>query len=305
VRAPRLLTALAVPVLLLTAACDADDDGDAPEATAEEPEELDEDELEEQMAAEQEQLRERPTAEVDLLDAGDDPRAPLRLALAEGDELATTLTISSEQTVEGVQDERAPVAQTVEVAFTVSEVDDGLATVDFEFTGASTEGLPEGQPDQDEQLVGLTGSMALDERARVVAATSTAQGLDQVLLPFPEEQVGPGARWQVVTDRDPELPVAETLTVELIAFEGDEYEISVRVASEELEEPVEQEGAPGQRVTVEELVVSGEGEIRGSLSDVFPTAARLVNETMAVLDLGEELGGEQTQRTRSEITVVR
>jgi hypothetical protein len=305
VRAPRLLTALAVPVLLLTACGDAGDDGDGPGATDEQPEELDADELEEQMAAEQEELSERPPAEVDLLDAGDEPLAPLRLTLAEGDELATTLTITSEQLVEGVQEEGAPISQTVEVAFTVSEVDDGLATVDFEFTDASTEGLPEGQPDQDEQLVGLRGRMVLDERARLVAATPTARGLDEVLIPFPEEEVGPGATWEVVTERNPELPVGETLSVELVAFEGDEYEVRVSTASEELDEPVEQESAPGQRVTVEELVLSGEGEVRGSLAEVFPTTATLENETMAVLDLGPEMGGEQTQRTRSEITVGR
>jgi hypothetical protein len=302
-RVPRLLPALALPVLLLAACGDADDTDADPEPTGEQPEELDEAELEEEMAAEQEELGELPTADVELLDAGDDPQGPLRLSLSEGDEMTTTLTISSEQSLEGMDDGRSPLVQTVEVALTVSEVEDGLATVEFEFTDASTEGLPEGQPDQGEQLVGLQGRMVLDERARVVAATPTAQGLDEILIPFPEEEVGPGARWEVVTERTPDLPVGETLSVALVAFDDDEYEVAVSIASEELEEPVQQEGAPGQQMTVEELALSGEGEVRGSLTDIFPTTATLVSETMAVLDLGEEMGGQQTQRTRSQITL--
>jgi hypothetical protein len=301
VRAHRLLAALAVPVLLLAACGDADEAGD--DVGDEEPEELDEDELselEEGMPGEDE-LSEVPAAEVTLLDAGDDPRSPLRLSLEEGDEMAVTMTITSEQSAEGVDDEQAPISQTVDLDLAVAEVDDGQAVVEFEFSDASIGGLPEGQPDQSEQLVGLTGQMVLDERARVTAATQTAQGLDEVLIPFPEEDVGPGATWEVVTESTAEFPVTETLSVELVAIDGEAYELALEVASDELEEPVDQEGLQGQPMTIEDLVVEGEGEVRGSLSDIFPTTASLVSEQSVVLDLGEEAGGEQSQQTLSEL----
>jgi hypothetical protein len=303
VRAPRLLSALAVPVLLLAACGDADEAGD--DVGDEQPEELDDEEaseLEEGMPGEDE-LSDVPVAQVTLLDAGDDPQAPLRLSLEEGDEMAVTMSISSEQSAERVDDEQAPISQTIDLDLVVSEVADGRAVVDFEFTDASIGGLPEGQPDQSEQLVGLTGQMVLDERARVTAATQTAQGLDEVLIPFPEEDVGPGATWEVVTESTPEFPVTETLSVELVAFDGEAYELALEVASDELEEPVEQEGLQGQPMTIEDLVVAGEGEVRGALTDLFPTAASLVSEQSVVLDLGEEAGGQQSQQTRSELTL--
>jgi hypothetical protein len=141
----------------------------------------------------------------------------------------------------------------------------------------------------------------LDERARVTAATQTAQGLDEVLIPFPEEEVGPGATWEIVTESTAEFPVDETLSVELVAFDGETYELALEVSSEELGEPVDQEDLQGQQMTIEDLIVAGEGEVRGSLTDLFPTAASLVSEQSVVLDLGEEAGGEQSQQTLSEL----
>jgi hypothetical protein len=307
VRVGRLLPALAVPVLMLAACGDADDDSPEPadEQPEDVPEDLDDDEmaeLEDEMAAGEDELTDVPPPEVALLDAGDDPQAPMRLSLDEGDEMDTTLSITSEQAAEGMEDQ-PPISQTIDLTLTVSELADGQATVDFEFTDASAEGMPEGQPDQSEQLIGLEGQMVLDDRSRVVAATQTAQGLDEVLIPFPEEEVGPGARWEVVTESTPEFPVTETLTVELVEFDGQQYQLDVTVASEELEEPVEQEGMPGQEMTIRDLTIAGEGEVQGALTDIFPTTASLVNETTAVIDLGEEMGGEQTQETRSELTV--
>jgi hypothetical protein len=300
-RARRLLPVVAIPVLLLAGCGDADDG----EATDEQPEELDADELEEleEGMPGEDELRDVPPAEVTLLDPGADPESQLRLSLEEGDEMAVTMSITSEQTADGMEGEQAPISQTIDLDLTVSEVADGRATVDFEFSDASIDGLPEGQPDQSEQLVGLTGQMVLDERARVTAATQTAQGLDEVLIPFPEEEVGPGAAWEVVTESTPEFPVTETLSVELVAFDGETYELALEVASEELEEPVEQEGLQGQPMTIEDLAVTGDGEVRGALTSIFPTTASLVSEQSVVLDLGEDGGGEQSQQTRSELTL--
>jgi hypothetical protein len=307
VRTRRGIAAFVAPVLLL-AAC-ADD---------EEPEEADAEEAAgPQQGEEVDDLEEdRTTAaaidppEVALLDAGDEPRRALRLDLEEGTEVSATLQFEEEVLTEDDGTPQPPQAGQVELRLTVTEVDEGETTIAFSYDAVAMDG----QDGAGNPLEGVEGEMVLDERSRLIATTQSAQGLDQLPIALPEEEVGEGAVWEVRVEGIFDLPASQIMTVELTALEDDEYELALDAATEGPGEPTPMPGAsmePGAELMLEDLQRTSTGQQRASLTTPFPLTSALTTETVLVISLADEaaeegeqmpdLAEEQTQHFREQI----
>jgi hypothetical protein len=295
----RLLAAMALSALVL-AACGEDEPDDV-EGT----QDLDEE------TAEPEGPGEVEPPGVELLDDGEEPRQELRLALEEGTEIPATLTFQEEVLsgeVEG--EELPPQAGVIELLLTVTEADEGQATISFAYEDLTIEGQAE---QEQNPLEGVEGELVLDDRSRLIGTTPSAQGLNQLPVALPEEEVGVGAVWEIRTEQLFDLPVTEVMTVELLSLEDGEIEVEITTTTEGPEEPTPMPGGmEGAEVTLEELERDGSGQQRISLSEPFPIEATMATETMLLVSSGgqadEEQGpgtGEQRQEFREEITFER
>lgn len=304
-RIRRAIAAAVAPVLLL-AACE-DDEPDAPgndePAGPQDPQELDDlDEDEEPAAA-------IDPPEVELLEAGDEPRRALRLDLEEGTEVGATLRFEEEVLSEDDGSPQPPQAGEVELRLLVTEVDDGQSTISFSYDAVAMDEGGAGDP-----LEGVEGEMVLDERSRLIATTQSAQGLDQLPIALPEEEVGEGAVWEVRIEGVFDLPATEITTVELTTLDDDEYELALEASTEGPGEPTPMPGAsmePGAELMLEDLRRTSTGQQRASLTTPFPLTSTLTTETVLAISLADaaaeqdeqipDLAEEQTQHFREQI----
>lgn len=102
-------------------------------------------------------------------------------------------------------------------------------------------------------------------QVRSVYALELARGvLEQLLVPFPEEPIGPGARWQVeVPAVRGTLPLIQVTTYQLVSIKGREVELSYRLGAK----PDPATPVPRDEINVEQ---SGSGKVRLSLDSPFP-----------------------------------
>ena len=308
-RTRRAIAAAAVSALLL-AACDADDEPDPDElAEPEQPDDLDD--LDDD-AAEPEAV-EREPAEVELIEPGAEPRQQLRLDIEEGTRATGTLRFEEEVISAGAEDEPGPPQSgAIDLQLEVTEVADGQTTIGFVYESVSIDGQA---PQQGGQLEGVEGEMVLDERSRLVRTSQAAQGLDQLPIALPEEDVGVGAIWEIRTEDIFQLPATEVMTVELTAVDGDEYELELSATTRGPAEPTPMPGGgtqPGTELMLEELERDSAGQQRASMSSPFPLTSQLTTRTLLVVSLeddeagpGADLGGEQRQEFREQITFER
>lgn len=304
-RIPRVVAAVAVPALLL-AACDGDEEPGSDEpAGPDQPGDLDDPDDAEAPT----ETVEREPAEVELVDRGTEPRERLRLELEEGTAATGTLGFEEEVLSGGADDEPGPPQSgVIDLALEVTEVTDDRATIAFVYEDVAIDGQGAGRGDP---LEGAEGEMVLDDRSRLVSTTQGAQGLDQLPIALPDEEVGVGAVWEVRTEDVFELPATEIMTVELTALDGDEYEIELTASTEGPSEPTPIPGGgmqPDAELLLEELDRDSSGRQRASQSSPLPISSQLTTRTLLVVSLEQEaddpaadLGGEQRQEFREEI----
>ena len=308
-RPRRAIAAIVAPVLLLAACADDEDPeeaGNDEPAGPQEPDELDDLDLDE----DGEPAAAIDPPEVELLDAGDEPRRALRLDLEEGTEVSATLRFEEEVLTEDDGTPQPPQAGEVELRLTVTEVDDGEATISFSYDAV----VMDGQDGATNPLEGVEGEMVLDDRSRLMATTQSAQGLDQLPIALPEEEVGEGAVWEVRVEGIFDLPAMQTMTVELTSLDNDEYELALDATTEGPGEPTPMPGAsmePGAELMLEDLQRTSSGQQRASLTTPFPLTSSLTTETVLVISLADEaaeegeavpdLAEEQTQHFREQI----
>ena len=308
-RTRRAIAAVVVPVLLLAGCAEDDEPEEATDdepAGPQQPEERDDLDLDDDTGA----AAAIDPPEVELLDAGNEPRRALRLDLEEGTEVSATLQFEEEVLTEDDETPQPPQAGQVELRLTVIEVVDGETTIAFSYDAVAMDG-PDGAGNP---LEGVEGEMVLDERSRLIATTQSAQGLDQLPIALPEEEVGEGAVWEVRIEGIFDLPATETMTVELVSLEDDEYELALDATTEGPGEPTPMPGAsmePGAELVLEDLQRTSTGQQRASLTSPFPISSSLTTETVLVISLADEaaedgeqvpdLSEEQTQHFREQI----
>lgn len=159
--------------------------------------------------------------EVDVLDPGAEPRQELRYRLEPGSAYQFLQELAFEQTISGTT---VTYTTSTETSVTVESVDDDVATIRL-VSGATTVEVPADAPPElatqlESAMAALEGAVTtlrMDARGRVLdsdidlgdggglvasLADQLTSSMSQLAVPFPDEPVGPGARWRTTVDFD-------------------------------------------------------------------------------------------------------
>lgn len=264
--------------------------------------------------ADSERTVEASTGRVELLEAGAEPREPLRLDLRPGDTTSATLEfqIRQEQEVDGrpVPPEpnpalRADLAFSVEDAagdtfvvrygydsFGVADPDDVPADV-VEQVGAALEGFEQvtGTTELNERGQTIGGSVDLPDEVRPSFADQVEQisdGIEQLSAPFPEEPVGIGARWMTTEEITVDgLTTRQQSIYHLVSHQDDRYVLDVTTTQTAEDQALDLPGAPDVSAELTGFDVAGSGRIEGSTGRVVPRHSRAETEGTIRFSLSE------------------
>jgi hypothetical protein len=251
---------------------------------------------------------EAPT--IELVDAGSEPRRQLLLDVEQGQVETTSMTMRQRQSFGDARPvETPPVTLTYRTE--VSAVTEDRIDAEVVYDETTVEGAG-ADPELVEQLesalaplTGMTGSIALSpsgegieqsfalpEDAPEVMKSFVTQFADQstaLMVPFPEEEVGPGATWTATTALELNgIEIEQTVDYTLEALTDDAYRISVDVV---------QSYVPGSASGFE--VTGGHGRSHGVVrgSTALLTPERSTTHARTVVN-GEAQGEQVSIGTR-------
>lgn len=257
------------------------------------------------------------TGDVELLDAGTGPRRLLELNVEDGHVERTTTTI--EVTMD-VGPEQMTLPLSMPFTTTVTDVGADGFTADVVYGRASVAGgdMPPGaEPMVDEAMALIEGTTAhvsygrngilrsseleLGDQAPDLVARMLDNIASQsfaVAVPYPDEEVGVGARWRA--DTTLQIGGAEavvTSTYEIVELTADGY--LLEVTAEQVTEPGPALGGG----TIVESVSNGNGTVTGRTGLVSPARAVTDMEGRSTVDVGGQqvtttFAGTMTMTTR-------
>ncbi len=123
---------------------------------------------------------------------------------------------------------------------------------------------------------GLTKSMVVDPGSpNGQMSDQVEQTLRDVAAPFPEEEVGVGARWRKVSELDErDAPVAQAETFRLTALQEERGVLDDALAQTAPPQALRAPGpGPGARARMESMLASGEAKMRFDLTRLVPQTA--------------------------------
>lgn len=256
---------------------------------------------------------------VKLLDAGQEPRAPMRLTVTSGQKEVLGMTMKMAMAMDGVQKlphTRLP-AMVMNMGLTVTEV---LAHGDFRYDfGLDSVDVVAG--DSPPQMVtalrtalggmkGMTGHSLLTSRAEVCEASvkipedvapqlkqtmdGLQQSLAQVSVPFPEEAVGVGARWEVTTRlANQGVDLNQVTAYEIVERTATTVKVATTITQRAAPQKMNPPGLPpGAVVHLDSLDSSGSGTTVFDLTKIVPQSGQMTMSTKMAMTI-EAMGEKQ------------
>jgi len=264
---------------------------------------------------------------VELLDAGKEPREPLRLQVPL--ETAETMSLTMAMTM-SVKAQGTPMPPTTLPPITMvmsiegaEKLDDGKVRFRSKLTGievgAAAGPTPPGMVEQLEaqmqKLVGLVqtgvidprgfateGAMELPEAAPPQARQmldGMKSSLEQFAVPLPAEPVGAGAVWRVTqAPAINGIQIQQTIEYTLVSRKGAEIELEAKVGQKALSKFVEVPQAPGMKLEIESWKGVGVGAIAMSLDRIVPKQSSLdVDSAWTMKANGQSITYEMGNKT--------
>lgn len=268
---------------------------------------------------------------VNVLEAGQGEAAPLRLSLSEGTETAMSMAMDIEMgmSMGGMQLPSMPLpTQVILMSVVVDDVDEAgnvtfsaiVTDLQFENTDNVDPLMMDGLKQSLTGIVGLKTTATMDTRSRTLDAR--VDGVDQLTpdmqqqmgnlsgqlqnmaLPFPEEPVAPGARWEVLKRTDANgIAVAERHVVTLASRKGDVVELKTQIEQSLADPDFTPAGLPpGTDITMQRFESTGSGRTVQNLGHPVPVegeatialqmdmAVRSDDGSMAILPGATEAG---------------
>lgn len=229
---------------------------------------------------------------VELIEAGATPRQPLRYRFEAGrsERAALDMTMRISLSFAGQQmtlGDVPPIRMLLQMR-TAEVAGDGSARLQFELLSAEAEASHPQAAQINQALAGtkgLSGSYRIDGRGQVsdsqVDESATPQAgaavledlersMQQLSAPFPEEAVGPGARWRVRQNvNNAEMRMSQTAEYTLRSRQGNRVELEVKMVDATLEAL----GALPPGAKVDSVKIQGGGTSAIPLDGLVPTAS--------------------------------
>lgn len=129
---------------------------------------------------------------------------------------------------------------------------------------------------------GLAKEVAVDPGTAAMEAIGTGQMAEQVrqtlrdvAAPFPEQEVGVGARWRKLSQLDErDARISQTETFRLVDLQGDRGVLDDALAQTAPPQALRAPGMPpGARARMESMLASGQAKVRFDLSRLVPQTA--------------------------------
>ncbi len=269
------------------------------------------------------------TLQVKLLEAGAEPRKMLRLHPKPGDKqtLSLTMKMVGETEVGGV--ETPPMKMPgirMTLDSTVQKVsDNGDITYQIVMGDTSVIEEPGERPEVAEAMKaafaggkGLSGTGTVSSRGfgtgvefKAPAGNPlTRQFMDQMkelftqlVIPVPEEAVGPGARWEVkMPIKAQGMTIDQTATYQLVSFDGERITIKSVMVQHAANQKVQNPAMPGVKMNLTKMVGNGSAEWTFDLTHVLPIAGTSNDhsETSLTMSMG---GQQQAMTTKMDVTL--
>lgn len=268
---------------------------------------------------------------VKLLSAGQAPQEPLRLAIASGQEetMRMTMTMGMAMEMDG-----SPMMPYTKLPPTVMDMGIDIGTVekngDFRYDFAldavevlasadSPPGLVEAIRASMADLKGMSGHSTVSNRGEVCDAAfkipdnvsaqvkqtmeGMQQSLQQIAVPFPEEAVGVGAKWEVITrlDHAQGLTLTQTSTYEILERSGSTVKLATSVTQKAAPQEMHPPGLPpGASVHLESMESSGAGTTVFDLAKVVPADGQMALSTKMAMTV-QAMGQKQAMKMTMDL----
>lgn len=255
---------------------------------------------------------------VKLLDAGSEPRVALRLHPGVGDKQALTMTMKMNMNMSTagtampavnipavvitMDVEVKSIAANGEIAYTLTYDDASVAT--------GTDTLPAVADAMKSSLAGLRGltgngrmsdrglNLGMQMKLPAGADPQISQMMEQMKesfssssSPFPDEAVGPGAKWEYQTKlKSQGMTMNQRLASELVSNEGDRLTLRNTLAQNAANQKIQNPAMPGLKMDLIKMTGNGSGNSTFDLSRLLPVTATLEanTETAMAIDMGQQ-----------------
>lgn len=262
-----------------------------------------------------------PVSGIRLLDAGRGEKAPLRFRYAKGTKQVMVLEAT---TSFGPSMPLPPMTTTMEFALEVTEVEpDGTATVESSTGGMTMSGGPGATPPAGLAKMRTRARMRMSARGEVLSHEVTTDAADvapdvramltsmqanlketlgQIGVVWPEEPLGPGARWVVRRKLKTGMADADVnVETTLVARDGDRVTLSSQMKVAMDEQDVEVPGS-GRKVHLKGLTGHGTLAQTATLTSPASTLDLTLTLAMEMAVPGGKAGEPPTKAPRLEMT---
>jgi hypothetical protein len=267
---------------------------------------------------------------VSLLEAGAEPRKALRIHPKPGDKQTITLTTKTdtETTLTGApsQSTKTPALKLTMAATVKSVSPEGEISYDIVYEDATLAEEADTPPQVVEQLKtvlaalkGRTGTGTMSARgtqtiqfelpvggdpAMSQAIQQLGQSFSGLEFEFPEEPVGPGAKWQSQIPRKSQgMTLDQTTTSELVSVDGDRVSVKGTVTQQAAKQKIQNPALPGSALELTKMTGKGTLEYTFDLTRLYPS--ELTGESHADITMEMDIAGQKQSVSTATSSKVR
>jgi len=262
-------------------------------------------------------------AQVKLLDAGAEPRRALRIQAKPGDtqKVGMTMKIGMNMEMGGMPAQAMKMPSiTMDVEVTVKEVsaagDITYETMMGDATVAEEEGVLPQMADAIKSafggLKGLSGTGTISSRGIGKNSSLELPGdanpqlrqtveqmhesFSTLTAGFPEEAIGPGARWEIALPlKSQGMTITQTTTYQLASMDGDNLNVKSTVVQVAANQKIENPAMPGLKMDLTKMTGKGTGETTMNLTRILPSHATM--DSKSEIDMTMNMVGQKQAMT--------
>jgi len=270
------------------------------------------------------------SVQVKLLEPGAEPRKVLRLHPNAGDKQTMTMTMkmAMEMKMGEMQNPAMKLpAMIMNMEITVKSVSpEGDIAYELVLSDASVADEPDVMPQVAqamktslEGVKGLTSTGIMSNRGitktneiKVPAGADpqTRQAMDQVKetmtkvsAPFPEEAVGPGAKWEAkMPIKSQGMTIDQTAIYELVSLEEDHITARITIAQRAANQKMQNPAMPALKLDLTKMVGNGGGDLTFDLAKIVPPQATLQSHSELSMNMNNA-GQKQTMDRKLDLNV--
>jgi hypothetical protein len=268
--------------------------------------------------------------QIRLLEAGSEPRRPLRFHPAAGDkqEVAMKLTTSMTMKVGGVENPTVTLpgvtlqmvieildvtkdgdihykammgdAVIAEASGTTPQMGDALKSALSGLKGLSVEGTASSRGVQQALEIKVPAGANPQMRQTI---EQMRQSFETFCTPLPEEAVGPGAQWEAKTPiRSQGILIDQTCTYQLVSLQEEQVLAKATLSQTASNQKIQNPAMPGLKLDLTSLKGGGTGDLTMDLTRIVASKASFLLRTD--MTMGMNVGGQnQTMDMKSEVSL--